>query len=124
MMAAMWTNCYYTTVALVLLFQIVLLFWGHKIRKQLKIQGNYSPLGIVCNTLAAATIVVVFGGIFSTQSALFLFFLFTVFLGKWMGWRVLTRKIITVGILAFVLINKFQLHINFYQQFYNLVTQW
>ena len=50
--------------------------------------------------------------------------LFTIFLGKWMGWRVLTRKIITVSLLAFVLINKFQLHINFYQQFYNLFTQW
>ncbi|WP_120468728.1 hypothetical protein [uncultured Muribaculum sp.] len=121
---AMWTNFYYGVVALALVFQVILLFWGKPIRKQIKLQGNYSPLGIVCNTVTAATILVVFGGVFTSQSALFVFLLFTIFLGKWMGWRVLTRKIITVSLLAFVLINKFQLHINFYQQFYNLFTQW
>ena len=121
---AMWTNIFYGVIALALVFQIILLFLGKKIRKQIKLQGNYSPLGIVCNTVTAATILVVFGGVFTSQSALFVFLLFTIFLGKWMGWRVLTRKIITVSLLAFVLINKFQLHINFYQQFYNLFTQW
>lgn len=45
-------------------------------------------------------------------------------LGKWMGWSVLTKRIITVMILALVLINKYQLHINLYQQIYNLFTQW
>jgi len=120
----MWTNIYYGVVALALVFQVILLFWGKPIRKQLKIQGNYSPLGIVCNTLTAATIVAVFGGVFSSQSAFFVFFLFTILLGKWMGWRLLTRKILIVSLLAFVLINKYQLHINFYQQFYNLFTQW
>ncbi|NBJ05055.1 hypothetical protein D1647_02485 [Alistipes sp. Z76] len=124
MIMAMWTNFYYGVVALALVFQVILLFWGKPIRKQIKLQGNYSPLGIVCNTVTAATILVVFGGVFTSQSALFVFLLFTIFLGKWMGWRVLTRKIITVSLLAFVLINKFQLHINFYQQFYNLFTQW
>lgn len=34
------------------------------------------------------------------------------------------QKDYPVSLLAFVLINKFQLHINFYQQFYNLFTQW
>lgn len=124
MIMAMWTNFYYGVVALALVFQVILLFWGKPIRKQIKLQGNYSPLGIVCNTVTAATILVVFGGVFTSQSALFVFLLFTIFLGKWMGWRVLTRKIITVSLLAFVLINKFQLHINFYQPFYNLFTQW
>jgi len=124
MIMAMWTNIYYGVVALALVFQVILLFWGKPIRKQLKIQGNYSPLGIVCNTLTAATIVAVFGGVFSSQSAFFVFFLFTILLGKWMGWRLLTRKILIVSLLAFVLINKYQLHINFYQQFYNLFTQW
>lgn len=124
MIMAMWTNFYYGVVALALVFQVIILFWGKPIRKQIKLQGNYSPLGIVCNTVTAATILVVFGGVFTSQSALFVFLLFTIFLGKWMGWRVLTRKIITVSLLAFVLINKFQLHINFYQQFYNLFTQW
>lgn len=124
MIMAMWTNFYYGVVALALVFQVIFLFWGKPIRKQIKLQGNYSPLGIVCNTVTAATILVVFGGVFTSQSALFVFLLFTIFLGKWMGWRVLTRKIITVSLLAFVLINKFQLHINFYQQFYNLFTQW
>lgn len=120
----MWTNIFYGVIALAMVFQLILLFWGKPIKRKVKIQGTYSPLGIVCNTLTAATIVVVFGGVFSSQSPLFVFFLFTVFLGKWMGWRVLTRKIIMVAILAFVLINKYQLHINFYQQFYNLLTQW
>lgn len=120
----MWTNIFYGVIALALVFQVILLFWGKPIRKQLKIQGNYSPLGIVCNTIVAATILVVFGGIFSSQSALFVFLLFIFLLGKWMGWRLLTRKILIVSLLAFVLINKYQLHINFYQQFYNLFTQW
>lgn len=116
----MLANIFYGMVALALVFQVILLFWGKRIGKQLKIQGNYSPLGIVCNTVTAATILVVFGGVFTSQSALFVFLLFTIFLGKWMGWRVLTRKIITVSLLAFVLINKYQLHINFYKQFLNL----
>lgn len=120
----MWTNCFYGIVALALVFQIVLLFLGKKIHGKLKTQGNYSPLGIVCNTLTAATVVVVFGGVFSTQSALFIFLLFNIFLGKWMGWKAFTRRIITIIILAFVLINKYQLHINIYKQFYNLFTQW
>ena len=120
----MWTNIFYGVIALALVFQIILLFLGKKIRKQIKLQGNYSPLGIVCNTIVAATILVVFGGIFSSQSALFVFLLFIFLLGKWMGWRLLTRKILIVSLLAFVLINKYQLHINFYQQFYNLFTQW
>lgn len=121
---AMWTNIFYGVIALALVFQIILLFLGKKIRKQIKLQGNYFPLGIVCNTLTAATIVAVFGGVFSSQSAFFVFFLFTIFLGKWMGWSVLTKRIITVMILALVLINKYQLHINLYQQIYNLFTQW
>ena len=120
----MWTNIFYGVVALALVFQIIILFMGRKIRGHIKTQGNYSPLGIVFNTLTAATIVVVFGGVFSTQSALFLFLLFNIFLGKWMGWRALTKRIITIMVLAFVLINKYQLHINFYKQIYNLFTQW
>lgn len=56
----MWTNFYYGVVALALVFQVILLFWGKPIRKQIKLQGNYSPLGIVCNTVTAATILVVF----------------------------------------------------------------
>lgn len=120
----MWTNIFYGLVALALVFQTILLFWGQKIRKQMRIQGNYSPLGIVCNTLTAATIVVVFGGLFSSQSALFVFYLLVVLLGKNLQWSVITRGIITVGLLAFVLINKYQLHINFYKQIFNLLTQW
>lgn len=124
MMKAMWTNIYYGTVALALLFQIILLFWGRKINQYLKIHGNYSPWGIVCNTIVAATILVVFGGVFSSQSAFFLFYLFIAFLGKWVEWSVLTRRILTVALLAFVLINKYSLHINLYQQLFNLLTQW
>ena len=120
----MWTNIFYGVVAPALVFQIVLLFLGEKIHGKLKTQGNYSLLGIVCNTLTAATVVVFFGGVFSTQSALFIFLLFNIFLGKWMGWRTLTKRIITIMVLAFVLINKYQLHINFYKQIYNLFTQW
>lgn len=116
----MLANIFYGMVALALVFQVILLFWGKRIGKQLKIQGNYSPLGIVCNTLTAATILVVFAGVFSSQSPLFILFLITIFWGKSMGWRVLTKRIITVMILAFVLINKYQLHINFYKQFLNL----
>lgn len=120
----MLANIFYGMVALALVFQVILLFWGDRIRKSIKIQGNFSTLGIVCNTLAIIAPMVILLGLFTSQSALFVVYILIVLICKGWDWSLITRGIMTITLLAFVLINKFQLHINFYQQIFNLFTQW
>nr|DAF67712.1 MAG TPA: hypothetical protein [Caudoviricetes sp.] len=119
----MCTFIFYTLVFVALIFQVLLLFSGNKIRGQIKLKGNSSPIGIIFNSLGALTILVVFGGVFTSQSPLFILFVFAALFGKFLGWRVITKRILFVLILAFVLLNKCQLHINFYQQLLNLFAQ-